>query len=176
MPNQRGTTSDRSCRYSTIHEPLGDCILGVVSSKTAPEASGSGNVVTQTSLEAILINLPQRRYRARACCNGKPAPRAEYTTGGRTDGAWHLALQKWTFTSQLWVRIGHGRKQRGGVGMLGSADKLRTRANFHDAAEIEHRDPIAQMRHHGNVVRDEEHGEPKPRLEASQQIDDLCLN
>ncbi len=45
-----------------------------------------------------------------------------------------------------------------------------------DTAEIHHRDAAADVVDHGEIVRDEEIGEPEFLLQILQQIDDLRLD
>ncbi len=45
-----------------------------------------------------------------------------------------------------------------------------------DAAEIHHRDPVADMRDHGEVVRDEQIGEAELAAQGGEQFDDLRLD
>ena len=42
-----------------------------------------------------------------------------------------------------------------------------------DGAEIHHGDAVGDVFYHGQIVRDEDVGEPKPVLQVAQQIEDL---
>jgi hypothetical protein len=49
-------------------------------------------------------------------------------------------------------------------------------ADLHDPAEVHHGDPVAHVADHGQVVRDEDVGEPQLLLQLGQQVDDLRLD
>ena len=53
------------------------------------------------------------------------------------------------------------------LGLVGDLD---------DAAEIHHRDAMADMLDHGEIVRDEQIGEAVLALQVDQQVDDLRLD
>ena len=53
-----------------------------------------------------------------------------------------------------------------------SEQRLRIRG-LDDDAEIHHRDPVGDVLHHREVVRDEDVGEAEPVLQVAQQIEDL---
>ena len=40
-------------------------------------------------------------------------------------------------------------------------------------AEIHHRDPVGDVLHHGEIMRDEDVGKAEPVLQVAQQIEDL---
>lgn len=50
------------------------------------------------------------------------------------------------------------------------------RALFDDQAAAHDRDPVADLPHHGEVVRDEDEGEPEFPLEFREQRGDLGLS
>jgi hypothetical protein len=55
-------------------------------------------------------------------------------------------------------------------------DQRARRADLHDAAEVDDRDAVGEMIHHGDVMRDEQHREVEAPLQRVEQIDDLCLD
>ena len=57
--------------------------------------------------------------------------------------------------------------QRLGVGVARRAEHLLGRPGLDDPAEIHHRDPVAEMAHHAEVVRDEHHGQLHARPAAA---------
>ena len=65
---------------------------------------------------------------------------------------------------------GRGRQQRLRVGMLRRAEHGAL-GPFDDAAEIHHRDPIGDVAHHREVVRNEQVGKPSSLLQVLQQVD-----
>ncbi len=54
--------------------------------------------------------------------------------------------------------------------------ELGTRRDLDDAAEIHHRDAMADMAHHGEIVGDEDVGEAEPLLQFLEQVHDLRLD
>ena len=50
------------------------------------------------------------------------------------------------------------------------------RPHLHDAAEIDHDDPVADVLDDAEVVRDEQHGEAELALQVGEQVDDLGLD
>ena len=53
---------------------------------------------------------------------------------------------------------------------------MRLSVELDDAAEIHHRDAVADVPHHGEVVADEEIGEPVLLLQVDQQVQHLRLH
>ena len=68
------------------------------------------------------------------------------------------------------------RQQRLGVGMARSRVERRGRRGLDDAPDIHHGDAVADMAHHAEIMRDEQHRQPQPVLQVEQQIDDLGLH
>ena len=62
----------------------------------------------------------------------------------------------------------HRREQRLGVGMAGIFEQLGFVGDFDDAAEIHHGHPMADMRHHREVMCDEQIGEAVLSLQVDQ--------
>src|SRR5207237_9477118 len=60
--------------------------------------------------------------------------------------------------------------------MTRMGDDLLSRAKLHQLAQIHHADAVADVRHDGQVVRDEQVREAKLRLQVAQQIEDLRLD
>ena len=69
------------------------------------------------------------------------------------------------------MRIGAGNrgKQRPGVGMGGVPVDVVRRREFDNPAEVHDRDPIGDVLHHREIVRDEEVAEVEFALEIEQQ-------
>ena len=49
-------------------------------------------------------------------------------------------------------------------------------ADLHDAAEVDHHDPVGDVAHDREVVRDEEERDAGLRPQVVQEIQDLCLD
>ena len=52
----------------------------------------------------------------------------------------------------------------------------RAERDLHHPAQIHHRDPVADVLHHRQVVGDEQVGQPQPLLQVLQQVDHLRLH
>ena len=81
-----------------------------------------------------------------------------------------------TICSRLSAASGSGarqrRQQRPRVGVPGPRRTARPPvAGLDDLAEVHHRDPVADVPHHGQVVGDEEVGEPELVLQVDEQVD-----
>src|ERR1044072_5566634 len=50
------------------------------------------------------------------------------------------------------------------------------RAKFDEATEIHHRDALADMRHHGEVMGDEDISEPEIALQLGEQIEHVAAD
>ena len=74
--------------------------------------------------------------------------------------------------------IGHRyrRQQRFGVRMLRMGEQRAARRELDDAAEIHHRDAVADVLDDREVVRDEEIRQAELRLQVHEQVDDLRLH
>ena len=71
---------------------------------------------------------------------------------------------------------GDGRNQARRVGMQRAAEQLCRRRRLHHAAEIQHDDPVGDVAHHRQIVRDEQVGQAQPLLQPDHQVDDLRLD
>ena len=60
--------------------------------------------------------------------------------------------------------------------MFGIAEEGPGRRRLHDLPQIHHRDPVAQVFDHPQVVRDEEIRQPELLLNVREQVDDLGLD
>ena len=77
------------------------------------------------------------------------------------------------------ARIGERdrRQQRLGVGVPRRGVQRRAcRRDLDDLAEIHHRDAVADVLHHGEIVGDEQVGQAELALQVLQQVDDLRLD
>ena len=78
--------------------------------------------------------------------------------------------------SRLRIRHRHGVEQPAGVGVRGLLEYLLAGADFHNAAEIHDRDPVADALHYRHVVGNEKVSKLELPLEIQQQVDDLRLD
>ena len=96
----------------------------------------------------------------------------------RVDRAGHVALQPdpLALRSPLEVRHRHGRQQRHRVRVHRRLVELLATADLHDLAEVHDRDPVADVPHDRQVVRDDHVGQPELVLQVLEQVDDLGLD
>ena len=69
----------------------------------------------------------------------------------------------------------HGGDQPPGVGVLRRFRISRRRPLLDDAAMLHHRDTVGDLRHHAEIVRDEQHAHAAARLDLPDQPQDLHL-
>ncbi len=102
----------------------------------------------------------------------------EYATGRRVHGGRQIPFQDLDGLAALHVRIrdGHCRHQRLGIGVQGVREDLLAGAEFHRVAQVHHQHPIRDVLHHGEVVGDEDEGEPHLLLQGFQQVHHLSLD
>ena len=109
-----------------------------------------------------------------------PATGTEPAAGWRIDRARYVAGQQDAFALRLVppVRVGYwyGGHQRDRVRVPGVRVQLVAVGHLHDLAEVHHRDAVADVAYHGEVVRDEQVGELEFPLQVVEQVDDLSLD
>ena len=108
--------------------------------------------------------------------HGLRAARMEAAAGGNHAG--HLAHQHLALAPGFGIGVGHRhrRQQRPGIGMQRLAKQRVPIRHFDDAAQVHHRDAVADVAHHRQVVRDEEIGQAQPLLQFHQHVDHLGLD
>jgi len=74
------------------------------------------------------------------------------------------------------IRLGVGGNQRLGVGVFGVKKDLVGCAYFHQASQVHHRHAITDVPNHGQIVGNEQQGQPQLLSEFAQQIDHLSLH
>ena len=74
------------------------------------------------------------------------------------------------------VEVGNGRQQRLGIGMLGVRKQFFGRRDLDDLTQIHHRDMVAGVGHHGEVVGYEQERQPQFLLQGIQQVEDVRLD
>src|SRR5258708_39495401 len=98
------------------------------------------------------------------------------TAGWWRNRARHLAPQPKALLLYFWIRDRDRRQQRFGIGVLGRRIKLARGRGLDDAAEIHHRNALADMLDHRQVMGNEEICQPEFLLQVLQEIDDLGLD
>ncbi len=104
------------------------------------------------------------------------AARVEVAAGRRVGRVGDVALQHDAVGAQPRIGLGHRRQQRLGVRVPGRREQLLGGRHLHDPADVHHRDAVADVLDHRQVVRDEEVGEPQLVLQLEQQVEDLRLH
>ena len=110
--------------------------------------------------------------------HGLRAARVEAAGGRRVGGRRHVTAEHLALLGLGQRRIGdrHGREQRARVRMARVPVELLGGRELHDAAEVHHRDALAHVAHHGEVVGDEDDRQPEIALQVAQQVEDLGLD
>src|SRR6185437_4788303 len=116
----------------------------------------------------------ERRHFDGATLRSKWAARMEMATRRRIEGARDLALGLGARRNGgAMERVGDRRDQGARVGMARVLEDLLPAALLDDAAEIHHRDAVADMLDHAEVVADHDVSQPELVLELEQQVYDL---
>jgi hypothetical protein len=104
--------------------------------------------------------------------------RVKRAANGRVQRRRGIARQHDAAAIALARGIGHGNRadQCPGVGMPRLFDHLPRFAEFDNFSEIHHRDPVGDVLHHRQIVRDEDHAQAEFAREFRQQIQDLRLD
>ena len=123
-------------------------------SHAAPAPRGSGRPWRGRRPSAI-----ERRIDGRAVGVRDLAARVEAAARGRRDEVGRHAGDRLEVRAAL-VEVGHRAQQRARVRMAGRAEHLGDRARLDDARGVHHRDALAGLRDHREVVGDEHLREP----------------
>lgn len=96
----------------------------------------------------------------------------------RTRRARCLALEDDPAAAALrwWIGEWDRADQRLGIGVERPAEQRVARCDLHDSAEIHHRDAVAEVAHHRQIVADEQIGGAERALQLEQQIQDLAAH
>src|SRR5829696_4884550 len=126
---------------------------------------------------ALTCDIDQRRLlvgRAWRRLVLKGTPRPKPASRGRLDRARDVALEDDAAAGALKVGVGLecGGEQRLRVRMLRPSKELLARSDLDDLAEVHHRDAVAQELDGGEVVADEETGEPERAPQVAHEIED----
>ena len=78
--------------------------------------------------------------------------------------------------SRPWCRRGRSGEQGPGVGVARVGEERITLALLDDSAGVHDGDPVAEVTHHSEVVRYEDHREPQPRPKLLEQLQDRGLH
>ena len=107
-----------------------------------------------------------------------PTPSSEATSGWRVDGAGHIALEDDATPHAFADRVGYGdgRQQRLALRVRRPAVDAVTVARLDDLAEVHDHDLVADVAHHGQVVRDEEVRQAQPVLQLFEEVDEAGLD
>ena len=102
----------------------------------------------------------------------------EAASGRGVQRAGDVPLEQYAQPSPLQVRVGHrdGREQGMGVGVHRLREQPLRRGALHDLAQVHHRDVVAHMAHHRQVVGDEQVGEAQLLLELVEEVQHLGLD
>jgi len=104
------------------------------------------------------------------------APPLEFAAGGRVNGARHITRQGFMLPPVIRVRRGYGREQGQGIGVDGVVVQCFCGPVLHDVSQVHHRNGIADIADHMEIVGDEEIAETEFGLQLLQEIDNLGLD
>ncbi len=79
-------------------------------------------------------------------------------------------------TVALGLKVGHGLQETASIRMCGSVKDFMFAGQFDDASGIHYGDAVSNLRDHGEIVRDEKHGQAEPGAQVREQIEDLGLD
>ena len=88
----------------------------------------------------------------------------------------NIAPEHDTASPRCRFRRGHGREQGPGVRVKRFRKQFPRRCEFHQFAQIHDGNPVADVLHHGQVVGNQEVGQPKIILEINHQVEHLRLD
>ena len=87
-----------------------------------------------------------------------------------------LPLQHDALRAHAGIRLRHRGEQRRGVRMLGGVNSSSVVGQLDHPADVHHGHAVADVPDHAQIVRDEQIGQPKLRLQIQQQVQDLRLH
>ena len=103
------------------------------------------------------------------------AARVEDAAGRRRGGARDVAFEPDPLASAA-VDRRHRREQRLGVRVVRPLEHDLRRAELHQPAQVEHGDPVRDVAHDAEVVRDEEERDAALRLQLDEEVEDRRLH
>jgi len=118
----------------------------------------------------------QFRHFGRAACLGIGTAGMEMTARRRFDRAGNITLQNGLLASDGRVGDGYRRQQRLGIGVLRVGKQGFLVGVFDDFAQIHHRDAMADVFDHGQIMGDEQVRQVQLRLQIHQQVNNLGLD
>lgn len=146
---------------------------------------GAGRAGVQLRLEFVAEmagsmvagrNLPPGWYFHPADVLGKWATGVEAAAGGHVGGAGDLADQALRLAAAIRVEGRDRREKRTGIGMARLGEQHARRRRLDDGAQIHHRHHVADMRHHAEIVTDEQDGQAQFVTQRLQQVQDVGLD
>ena len=102
-------------------------------------------------------------------------PRMERAAGRRVERIGNLARDRGAHRAGH-REVRHGCEQHPRVRMPGQLEQAPCRRKFDDAAQVHHPDPVCDVVHDGEIVRDEEVREPHAPLQIAHQVQYLRLH
>ena len=89
---------------------------------------------------------------------------------------WNCALDGFERTCALGFQVGHCVQETARVRMRWRVEDSLSGSKFYHAAGIHYGDAVRDLRDHGKIVRDEEHGQAELGAELGEEIEDLGLD
>ena len=107
---------------------------------------------------------------------GIGATRVETAALRRIGGRWDITLEHDTVHLDVGIRMRNRREKRLRIGMQGMREDILLIAELDHRAQIHNADFIRDKLDNGQVVRDEQIGQPHRLLQILKQVDNLCLD
>ena len=100
----------------------------------------------------------------------------EVAAGRRVLGRGHITFDDELLASCAWVRHGRGCNQGAGVRVPRVCEQRVLAGNFDNAPQIHHRDAVADVLDHAEIMADEQVGEAELLLQVHHQVEHLGLH
>src|SRR6185503_11321792 len=117
-----------------------------------------------------------RRYCSLALWDGVLTAGVKRATGWWRHRAGGLARNHRQCPALAWIGLWNRCDQRTRVRMRGPLEDARRRSLFDDAAQVHHRDRVADVLHHRQVMADEQVSQTPLALQLQHQVEDLALD
>jgi len=121
-------------------------------------------------------DLYQRRQGTSAVWDTESAAGLEGAAGGHGLQRRDRAFDGFEGVGAIGFQVGHGVQETASVGVCRGAKNFVASSTFDYAAGIHHDHAGGDLRDHGEIVGDEEHGQAELGAQLSQQVEDLGLD
>src|SRR5260370_22976025 len=124
----------------------------------------------------FMRDFDQRRNGARTLGYAESAARLESAARRHGMQGWDGACDRPQQTPALGLQVRHGVQESAGVRVRRSEKYLAPLPEFHKTSGIHHRHAVGNLRDHGEIMRDEQHGQSKFGAQLREKIENLRLD